>query len=70
MTKFAALVRENKERLHWLDAILTGKDSTFGGFEISFVADTFDCKAAALYLTKVQLTMRSKNRLRGDGRYV
>lgn len=70
MTRFAALVRENKERLHWLDAIVTGKDSTFGGFEIGFVADTFDCKAAALYLSEIQLTMRLKHRLRGNDRHV
>lgn len=55
MTKFAALVRENKERLHWLDAVLTGKDSTIGGFEVGFVADAFDCKATALSLSCAEI---------------
>lgn len=72
MTKFAALVRENKERLHWLDAVLTGKDSTFGEFEIGFVADAFDCRTIDLSFSSVDtwLTMRSIPRLRGHGRYV
>lgn len=44
LIKYASLIRENEERLRWLDTVVTGKDSAFGGFEVGFVADNFECR--------------------------
>lgn len=45
LLKYASLIRENQERLRWLDTVVTGKDSTVGGFEVGFAADNFECEA-------------------------
>lgn len=47
LIKYASLIRENQERLRWLDTVVTGKDSVFGGFEADFVADNLECTAIA-----------------------
>lgn len=44
MFKYASLIRENGERLRWLDTVVSGKDAAFGSFEVAFAADTLECK--------------------------
>ncbi|RSL43739.1 hypothetical protein CEP53_011558 [Fusarium sp. AF-6] len=41
LVKYGNLIRQNREQLHWLEAILTGKDSGFCGFEIDAAVDLF-----------------------------
>ncbi|RSL77593.1 hypothetical protein CEP51_008941 [Fusarium floridanum] len=41
LVKYGNLIRQNREQLHWLEAILTGKDAGFCGFEIDAAADIF-----------------------------
>ncbi|KAI9903698.1 hypothetical protein N3K66_000227 [Trichothecium roseum] len=42
LTKFASLIRANGEELHWLEAVLTGKDYGFSSWEVNAAADLFD----------------------------
>lgn len=44
LVKYGNLIRQNREQLRWLEAVLTGKDAGFCGFEISAAADLFICK--------------------------
>jgi hypothetical protein len=44
LVKYGNLIRQNREQLHWLEAVLTGKDSGFCGFEINAAAELFICK--------------------------
>ncbi|RSL51784.1 hypothetical protein CEP54_011243 [Fusarium duplospermum] len=41
LVKYGNLIRQNREQLHWLEAVLTGKDAGFCGFEIDAAADLF-----------------------------
>ncbi|KAM6507708.1 hypothetical protein FSOLCH5_012907 [Fusarium solani] len=41
LVKYGNLIRQNREQLHWLEAVLTGKDSGFCGFEINAAAELF-----------------------------
>jgi len=43
LTKYGPLIRENREQLHWLEAILVGKDAGFCNFEIDAATDFFTC---------------------------
>lgn len=43
LVKYGDLIRQNKERLHWLEAVLVGKDVGFCNFEVEFAADLFTC---------------------------
>ncbi|KAF4470148.1 Aldehyde dehydrogenase [Fusarium albosuccineum] len=38
---YGNLIRENREQLHWLEAVLVGKDAAFCNFEIDVAADLF-----------------------------
>ena len=44
LVKYGNLIRQNGEQLHWLEAVLTGKDAGFCGFEVNAAADLFICK--------------------------
>jgi len=44
MIKYGQLIRENREQLHWLEAVLVGKDAGFCNFEIDAAADLFTCE--------------------------
>ncbi|KAI8672808.1 Aldedh domain-containing protein [Fusarium sp. Ph1] len=41
LVKYGNLIRQKREQLHWLEAVLTGKDAGFCGFEINAAADLF-----------------------------
>lgn len=44
LTKYGQLIRENREQLHWLEAILVGKDAGFCNLEIDAAAGLFTCE--------------------------
>jgi len=49
MLKFADLLEEHREQLHWLDAIVSGKDYFFGqSIELSIGAELWRCKHGPL----------------------
>ncbi|RKL01279.1 hypothetical protein BFJ70_g790 [Fusarium oxysporum] len=48
LTKYGQLIRENWEQLHWLEAILVGKDAGSCNFEIDAAADLFTCENCSL----------------------
>ncbi|KAF5702729.1 aldehyde dehydrogenase [Fusarium mundagurra] len=41
LIKYSQLIRDNREQLHWLEAVLVGKDTGFCNFEIDAAADLF-----------------------------
>ncbi|KAM5352588.1 hypothetical protein ACJ41O_005310 [Fusarium nematophilum] len=41
LIKYGKLIRENREQLHWLEAVLVGKDAGFCNMEIDVAADLF-----------------------------
>ncbi|KAF9768878.1 hypothetical protein IL306_013772 [Fusarium sp. DS 682] len=41
LIKYSQLIRENREQLHWLEAVLVGKDAGFCNFEIDAAAVLF-----------------------------
>ena len=43
LLKFASLLKENQERLHWLEAVLVGKDFGFSMFECALAAEVITC---------------------------
>lgn len=43
LLKFASLLKENQERLHWLEAVLVGKDMGFSMFECGLAVDVITC---------------------------
>lgn len=38
------LLLKHKEQLHWLDAVVTGKEYSFFSFELAGAADIFSCE--------------------------
>ncbi|VUC27841.1 unnamed protein product [Clonostachys rosea] len=49
LVRFGALIRENSEQLHWLEAMLVGKDAGFRNFEVGAAADLFICEIFCPY---------------------
>ncbi|GAB1218550.1 hypothetical protein ATERTT37_007809 [Aspergillus terreus] len=41
LIKYSKLIRENREQLHWLEAVLVGNDASFCNMEIDVAADLF-----------------------------
>ncbi|KAI1747965.1 aldehyde dehydrogenase [Xylaria castorea] len=41
LIKYGDLIRQNKQRLHWLEGVLVGKDAGFCAFEVDFAAELF-----------------------------
>ena len=46
LVRYAALIRQNCAQLHWLEAVLVGKDATFARIEENFAAEIFTCACA------------------------
>ena len=49
LVRYAAIIKQNTAQLHWLEAILVGKDAAFAAYELNLAADVFTC-ACAFYL--------------------
>ena len=43
LLKYGTLIRENLERLRWLEAVSVGKDYVISTSELNLTADTFVC---------------------------
>ncbi|KAH7266176.1 aldehyde dehydrogenase domain-containing protein [Fusarium solani] len=41
LVKYGNLIQQNREQLHWLETVLTGKDAGFCDFEVNAAADLF-----------------------------
>ncbi|RYC58834.1 hypothetical protein CHU98_g7377 [Xylaria longipes] len=41
LIKYGDLIQQNKQRLHWLEGVLVGKDAGFCAFEVDFAAELF-----------------------------
>lgn len=54
LLEFASLLKENQERLHWLEAVLVGKDFGFSMFECALAADVITCTRSLVDLFGVR----------------
>lgn len=43
LVKYGQLLKQHREQLHWLEAVLTGKDHGFFNFEIEMAAELLAC---------------------------
>lgn len=44
LLKYAQLIKEHAEQIHWLEAVVIGKARSFSNFEVDASAEAFICK--------------------------
>jgi len=49
LVRYAQLLKEHREEIFWLEAILTGKAKSFSMYEVDAAAETFICEFTDIY---------------------
>ena len=49
LLKYADLIQQHRAQIHWLEAILVGKDATFAKFEADFAVEIFTCTHSCVF---------------------